>query len=122
MLAADQELLESQMKKQAVAIQNLELQYFVSNFDTAATCASLLAGFAFGGLGMSGFSGLLSQYEVVIVSFYGGVAVAFGSNFLCFILALLCRIQGNAVNCAGWIAKPIGIETYSKTIYIESEK
>ena len=97
MLAADQDLLESQIKRQAVAIQNLELQYFVSNFDTAATCASLLAGFAFGGLGMSRFDGLLSKSEMVIFSFYGGVALAFGSNFLCFILALLCRIQGRGV-------------------------
>lgn len=72
----------------------MELQFFVSNFDTAATCASMLAGFSFGGLSMSDFTGILSKWDVVIIAYYSGVAIAFGANFLCFILALLCRIQG----------------------------
>ena len=94
MLAADQEFLESQMKKQAVAIQNLELKFYVSNFDTAATCASLLAGFAYAGLQRSDFDGLLSHWQVIVFAYYSSVAIAFGANFLCFILAILCRIQG----------------------------
>mmetsp|Transcript_40073 Transcript_40073/g.62703 ORF Transcript_40073/g.62703 Transcript_40073/m.62703 type:complete len:231 (-) Transcript_40073:422-1114(-) len=94
MLAADQDLLESQLKKQAVVIQNQELQFYVSNFDTSATCSSLLAGFCFGGLQLSDFDGYLANHETVIICYYVGVSVAFGSNFLCFILAILSRIQG----------------------------
>ena len=94
MLAADQELLESQMRKQAVTIQNAELSFFVSNLDTAATCASLLAGFSFAALELGDFSGLLADYVPIITCYYAGVSVAFGSNFLCFILALFCRIHG----------------------------
>lgn len=69
-----------------MSFEQIWLQFFVSNFDTAATCASLLAGFSFSGLNKGGIS---SQNEFVIAAFYSGVAVAFGANFLCFILSLL---------------------------------
>lgn len=77
-----------------MTIQNAELSFFVSNLDTAATCASMLAGFSFAALQLGGFNGLLSHWETIIMCYYAGVSVAFGSNFLCFILALFCRIHG----------------------------
>ncbi len=71
-----------------------QLQYFVSNFDTVATCASFLAGFSYSSLGMSEFVGLYSGIWILETAFHSSVAIAFGSNFLCFILALQCRIRG----------------------------
>ena len=95
MLQADQDLLESQLKVKAISIQDKELSFIVSNFDSASTCSSLLAGFSFSALAVGNvFDGLLSEVDVVVAAFYCGTAVAFGSNFLGFITALLCRIQG----------------------------
>lgn len=36
----------------------------------------------------------MADWTLVVLAFYFTTAVAFGCNFLCFILSLLCRIKG----------------------------
>ena len=53
MLAADKMLLRSQVKQQAIALREKELNLFNSNFSAVATQAALLAGFSMAFLEMS---------------------------------------------------------------------
>jgi hypothetical protein len=78
MIAADKEYLQTNLKQQALQIQERELLYYTNNFNSLSTSSSLIAGFSFGAVaGLSGAGG-----SFIAAFFYISTTLSFGFNLL----------------------------------------
>ena len=92
MLFADKELLESELKKKAIVLQDKELAFYMNNSNVLATQASLLAGFSYGGLLKADFNGIFASCAFMRIVYYLVTGVAMGSALCCLMLSVLCNI------------------------------
>ena len=94
MLAADKDLIESNLRKQAIVMQNKELEFYVSASSSMATQAALLAGFSYSAMLNTDFEGIMSQYTICRFAFYFTTGAAFGSEFCALILGMMMNVLG----------------------------
>ena len=79
MLSVDKELIESELKKKAIVLQDKELSFFTNNCSILATQSSLLTGFSYQAVMRVGFTGVYADSWTLSFFYYMASGVAMGS-------------------------------------------
>ena len=91
MITLPQAALETSLKKRAMDIQEKELQFFVDNNHSIGEQSSLLAGFSFAALTMTGFTGLEGSSRPFKMGYYSMAVLSMTCHLITILMATLVR-------------------------------
>jgi hypothetical protein len=118
MIVADKEALATELKQSSLSIQEKEINFFTSNFNSLATQSALLAGFAFSGACSSitqpplnapdpsvraALSGIETKDDHTLLAFffYASTAISMCLNLLVVISCTFCNMWGPGLALRG---------------------
>jgi hypothetical protein len=98
MIVADKEALATQLKRSSLIIQEKEINFFTSNFNSLATQSALLAGFAFSALSSIDTK---DDHTLLAFFFYASTAISMCLNLLVVISCTFCNMWGPGMALRG---------------------
>ena len=101
MLSVDKELIESELKKKAIVLQDKELSFFTNNCSILATQSSLLTGFSYQAVMRVGFTGVYADSWTLSLFYYMASGVAMGSMISTLLISMLCSMYGPGLALQG---------------------
>ena len=101
MLSVDKELIESELKKKAIVLQDKELSFFTNNCMIIATQSSLLTGFSYQAVMRVGFTGVYADSWTLSFFYYMASGVAMGSMISTLLISMLCSMYGPGLALQG---------------------
>ena len=101
MLSVDKELIESELKKKAIVLQDKELSFFTNNCSILATQSSLLTGFSYQAVMRVGFTGGYADSWTLSFFYYMASGVAMGSMISTLLISMLCSMYGPGLALQG---------------------
>ena len=101
MLSVDKELIESELKKKAIVLQDKELSFFTNNCSILATQSSLLTGFSYQAVMRVGFTGVYADSWTLSFFYYMASGVAMGSMISTLLISMLCSMYGPGLALQG---------------------